>query len=371
MINQDLAHYQCVSPLPRRPRHNSIVKFCSILLLLPAALAADATPRIGSIDYYGLRKVPESHIQKALGVAVGDPLPPSKGDVEDRLAELPGVVLARVEAVCCEGGRSMLFVGIEEKGAPHFELHMPPEGDAALPKELSDPYQDLLAAIETAGRRGSTAEDLTHGHPLAADPDARAIQERFVELVPKHLLLIRQVLRDSADADQRAMAATLLGYAAKKIEVVADLEYAMQDPDESVRAAAMSALGAIGVLAVKQPALGIHISPTWFVEMLNSVVLSDRMRATKALLNLTDSRPAETLDMVRERALPALAEMAQWHSLSYALPAFMLLGRVGGYSDKQIQERWTTGDRAQMVHEIMQAEKKKRKQERATENAPG
>ena len=347
------------------------MKLCSILVLLPAAFAADATPRIGSIDYYGVHKVPESHIQKALGVAVGDPLPPSKGDVEDRLAEVPGVVLARVEAVCCDAGRSMLFVGIEEKGAPHFELHMPPEGDATLPKELSDPYQDLLAAIETAGRRGSTAEDLTHGYPLAADPDARAIQQRFVELVPKQLVLIRQVLRESANPDQRTMAATLIGYAAKKTEVVPDLEYAMQDPDESVRAAAMNALNAIAVLAVKQPDLGIHISPTWFVEMLNSVVLSDRMRAAKALLNLTDSHRPETLAMLRERALPALAEMAQWHSLNYALPAFMLLGRVGGYSDKQIQERWTSGDRTQMVLRILAAEKKKHKQERAAENEPG
>lgn len=341
------------------------------IVLLPAALAADSVPRIGSIDYYGLRKVPESHIQKALGVSVGDALPPSKGDVEERLEQVPGVVLARVEAVCCDGGRSMLFVGIEEKGAAHFELRTAPQSEAMLPVALSDPYQELVAAIERAARRGSTAEDLTHGHPLAADPDARALQERFVDLVPRHLLEIRDVLRNSAEPGDRAMAATLIGYARDKSAVVGDLEYAMQDPDEGVRAAAMSALSAIAVLAAKQPALKIHISPTWFVEMLNSVVLSDRMRAAKALLNLTDSRPAGTLDLMRERALPALAEMAQWHSLSYALPAFLLLGRVGGLSDQQIQERWTSGDRAKMVLQIVTAEKKKRKQERAAENEPG
>ena len=330
------------------------------VLLLPAALAADSTPRIGSIDYYGIRKVPESHIQKALGVAVGDPLPSSKGDVEDRLEEVPGVVLARLEAVCCDGNRGMLFVGIEEKGAAHFELRTPPAGDVALPKELSDPYPDLVAAIERAAHRGSTAEDLTHGHPLAADPDARAIQQRFVELVPQHLLQIRDVLRNSADPDQRAMAASLIGYAREKSAVVADLEYAMQDPDEHVRGDAMGALGAIAVLARKQPELSIHISPTWFVEMLNSVVLSDRIKAAKALVNLTDARPAATLDLLRERALPALAEMAQWHSLPYALPAFLLLGRVGGFSDKQIQDRWTRGDREAMVREVIGHGKKKR-----------
>ena len=331
------------------------------ILLLPSALAADSLPRIGSIDFYGIRKVPESHIQKALGVSVGDSLPASKGEVEERLEDVPGVVLARLEAVCCDGDRSMLFVGIEERGAAHFELHTPPKTDVALPNELSDRYEQLVAAIERAAQRGSTAEDLTHGHALAADPDARAIQQDFVQLVPKNLLQIREVLRNSADPDQRAMAAGLIGYARKKETVVADLEYAMQDPDEGVRASAMSSLGAIAVLARKQPDLGIHISPTWFVEMLNSVVLSDRVKAARALLNLTDSRPENTLDLLRERAMPSLSEMARWHSLNYALPAFMLLGRVGGLSDQEIQEQWTAGDRDQAVQEMLSSRKKKRR----------
>jgi hypothetical protein len=330
-------------------------------LLLPAVLAGDPTPRIGSIDYYGLRKVSESRIQKVLGVKTGDPLPHSKGDLEDSLAEIPGVVLARVEAVCCDGGRSMLFVGIEEKGAAHFALRTPPQGDAALPPEIVDPYNELVEALEKAASRGSMAEDLTHGHPLAADPDARDLQLRFVELVPKHLAKIREVLRNSADAEQRTMAATLIGYAPVKSAVVNDLEYAVQDPEESVRAGAMGSLTAIAVLAAKRPELAIHISPTWFVEMLNSVVLSDRVKAAKALVNLTDARPATTLDLLRERAIPALAEMAQWNSLPYALPSFLLLGRVDGISEKQIQERWTRGDRAKMVLEVMAKEKKKRR----------
>jgi hypothetical protein len=331
------------------------------LFLLPAVLAGDPVPRIGSIDYYGLRKVSESRVQKVLGVKAGDLLPPSKGDLEESLEEIPGVVVARVEAVCCDGGRSMLFVGIEEKGAPHFELRTPPEGDATLPPEVVEPYNQLVEALQIAASRGSTAEDLTHGHPLAADPDARDLQLRFVDLVPKHLAQIREVLRNSADAEQRAMAATLIGYAPVKSAVVNDLEYAMQDPEESVRASAMSALSAIAVLAAKKPELAIHISPTWFVEMLNSVVLSDRIKAAKALVNLTDSRPASTLDLLGERALPALAEMAQWNSLPYALPAFLLLGRVGGLNEKQIQQRWTTGDRGKMVLEILAKEKKKRR----------
>ena len=331
------------------------------LFLLPAALAADSGPRVRSVDYYGLRKIPTIRIQKVVGVNAGDPLPPSKGDLEDRLEKIPGVVLARVEAVCCEGPDSMLFVGIEERGAPHFALRSAPTGEAALPPEIVESYRELLKDVEDAARRGSTAEDLTHGHPLAADPDARAIQEGFVDFTGHHLAQIREVLRSSADGGQRSLAATLIGYAPDKSAAVNDLEYAMQDPDEDVRSSAMGALNAIAILAAKQPDLGIHISPTWLVEMLNSIALSDRSGATRALINLTDSRPPATLDLMRERALSSLAEMAQWNSLRYALPAFILLGRVGGIDEQRIQDSWAKGERGAMVLEVLRSGKKRRR----------
>jgi len=294
-------------------------------------------------------------------VNAGDPLPPSKGDLEDRLEKIPGVVLARVEAVCCEGPDGMLFVGIEERGAPHFALRSAPTGEAALPPEIVESYHQLVKAVEDAARRGSTAEDLTHGHPLAADAEARAIQESFVDFTGHHLAQIREVLRNSADGGQRSLAATLIGYAPDKSAAVNDLEYAMQDPDEEGRSSAMGALNAIAILATKQPDLSIHISPTWLVEMLNSIVLSDRTGATRALINLTDSRPPATLDLLRERALSSLVEMAQWNSLRYALPAFILLGRVGGIDEQQIQDSWARGDRGAMVLQALRSGKKKRR----------
>src|SRR5205807_8507452 len=160
-------------------------------------LAADSVPRVSSIDYYGLRKISENRIQKVLGVTSGDAIPPSKEALEERLEKIPGVVLARVEAVCCEGPASMLFVGIEERGSAHFALRTAPTGEAALPAEVVEQYTELTHAIEAAARRGSTAEDLTHGHPLMADPDARAIQENFVDYAGKHLAPLREVLRSS------------------------------------------------------------------------------------------------------------------------------------------------------------------------------
>ncbi len=329
----------------------TLAKICG--LCVAVAMAAVPVPRIASIDYYGLHKIPENRIQRALGLKAGDAFPPSKGDIEDRIEQIPGVLTARLEAVCCDRGEGILFVGIEEKGGVHFRYHSPPAGASALDGDLLAAYHDFVQAVQAAARRGSTREDLTQGHPLMADPDARDIQLRFPAFAKERITTLRDVLRNSADEEHRAIAAMILGYAPDKTAVVDDLEYAMQDPVQGVRASAMQALNAIAVLARLQPDLGIKIHPTWFIEMLNSVVLTDRTRALDALVTLTDGRDPNTLAQLHERALPPLAEMAQWKSLPHALPAFLLVGRIGNVTEEQIQANWTSGDRAAMIQRVV------------------
>src|SRR5206468_4298120 len=106
------------------------------------------------------------------------------------------------------------------------------------------------------------------GHSLMSDPQSRAYQERFVVYASENLEQLRNVLRDGSEPDQRAIAAAVIGYAPKKEDVVNDLQFAVQDPDESVRTNAIRSLNAFAVAGVK-------VTPTWFLELLNSVVLSD------------------------------------------------------------------------------------------------
>lgn len=323
---------------------------CAFVLAIAARAQTFGVPRIGAIEYYGVHKLATQRIAKPLGLQPGDALPPSKADIEERLEKIPGVVQARLEAVCCQpDGNAILFVGIEEKSAPHFAFRSPPAGDAVLPADIIESYAKLMSAIDAAGRRGSTAEDLTQGHPLMADADSRELQLGLVTWAGEHLDLLRSVLRNSRMDDQRAIAATIIGYAPDKTKVVGDLEYAMQDPDESVRGNAMRALGAIAVLATREPEREIRISTTWFVEMMNSIVLSDRVKAASALVNLTEKDAKTTLDQIRERALGSVLEMAQWKNLRYALPSFILLGRMAGLSEDAIQTSWTRGERSAVV----------------------
>jgi hypothetical protein len=94
--------------------------------------------------------------------------------------------------------------------------------------------------------------------------------------------------------------------------------------------------------------------------MLNSIVLSDRMESTKALLTLTDRANAPVLDQIRERALPALAEMARWKMPRYALPPFLLIGRVAEMPDADTHRSWEKGDRETVIAKALGTPARKR-----------
>jgi hypothetical protein len=329
------------------------LRYYALLSLLIGLATGQTPPRIRVLDFYGLRKVPEGKVRQALGVKEGDPLPHSKGDAEERIDGVQGVVESHLEAVCCDAGKMILYIGIEERGAPHFDLREPPESDVHLSEQITSSYRRFLESFEAAVRRGSTAEDLTHGHSLMADPASRADQEMFIPLAKDHLKELRDVLRYSADEDQRAVAAYVIGYTPVKKEVVNDLQYALKDADAGVRNNAVRALMALAVLARLDPNYGMKIEPTWFIEMLNSLSWSDRTQALKALQILTDKRDVLVLDQLRERALPSLVEMARWKTLSHALPAFVLLGRVAAMPDDQVQAAWTRGDRESVITAAM------------------
>ena len=312
----------------------------SLIALLPVVCLAQV-PTIGLIEIYGARTVPPPEILKRLGTKEGGQLPKSKGDVEERLTEIDNVVAAHLEAACCEEGKAILYVGIEERGGAHFDYHPEPVAeDVKAPLAVVAAYGTFLEAARQAGKAGAAGEDLSQGHSLLAEPKARYLQLGFVALADEHKAALQKALRDSAIPEDRAIAAYILGYAKDKASVQNDLQHALRDPDETVRANALRALGAFAVYARKNPDTGLKVSPTWMIEMLNSLVWTDRNNAAVALVTLTEDRDASALNQMRERALPAVLEMARWRHLPHALPAFILAGRIAGLSEEALQEAW-------------------------------
>jgi len=113
---------------------------------------------IGIIDLYGLSRVPARQVREALTFAEGDTIalgewPVFLTESEERLARSPDVARARTSLVCCDGGRAIVYVGIEERGAATMGYRAEPEGDALLTPDLvragcqatlkTDPYDQL------------------------------------------------------------------------------------------------------------------------------------------------------------------------------------------------------------------------------------
>ncbi len=316
-----------------------------------AVLAAAQIPQVGTIDFYGNNRIPASKLLQALGVSEGDRLTKPRGDLEEAVEQVGGVLRAHVEAQCCDAGKAILYVGIEEKGSPRLELRQEPTLDLELPPDITEAYTEYL---ETFSRAEDKGEDFRQGHILADDLNTRVIQNRFIALADIHVAKLQNILRNAEDAGQRAVAATVLGYSPRKRFVVDDLQYAMRDPDSSVRLNAMRSLTAMAVLARSDPQLGIRVAPTWFVQMLYSLEWKDRVQAAQSLAALTDDRNESTLAQIRERGLPPLIQMAGWKSLTHALPAYMVLGRAVGFDEKKILELWALGRRSEVLGRAQQ-----------------
>jgi hypothetical protein len=330
-------------------------------------------PRIGTIDFYGLRTVTEQQVRDKLNIREGDAIPvdiedinvPMKiqrwlsgskpveirRDVEDRLKQIPGVARAALEMGLGAGSsKASLFVGIEEGDAPRFDYRPLPRGSAALPNSMTAAYDQHISALETALAKGdkSLDEDDSQGHALSSDPVMRAQEEKAIAFDASNLALVRTVLKDSADATQRAVAAWIMGYAPDKRAILGDLIDAARDPDDTVRNNATRAIGVIAEFASDRPELGIRIDPSPFVDMLNSLTWTDRNKATMVLSGLTENRSAEALRQLRERALPSLTEMARWND-SHSRDGLELLGRIAGLDEKDIQSAWDRGERERII----------------------
>ena len=321
---------------------------------------------IGIIDFYGRIKVTADEARAALAIKEGDRFDPEATEppasfrtTAERLKSLPDVLHVSMSPICCDAGRLILFIGIEERGAPAPRHRKAPTGDERLPADVVAAGRRYGRVFSEAVQRGDNGEDLSRGHSLASDPATRAIQEEFVGFAQRDLPLLRKVLRKSADAGQRALAAQVIGYAADKQAVVDDLLRAMHDPEEVARNNAMRALlvfaestrqaraAAPGTAAAGAVPVRVPAGP--FVAFLHSPEWTDRNKASGALMALTATRDPATLAELRRSALGPLTEMAQWKSAGHALPAYTILARIAGTSDDEAKRLWDAGDRRTVI----------------------
>ena len=327
-----------------------------VCLFIAPADAVSQTFPIGIIDFYGLRQVSVDRARAALTFAEGDSIsfsgdaPPAFiADSETRLAALTGVTKAKLNVVCCDNGRVIVYVGIQEDGADVIPFRPAPIGGERLPADIVKAGDEFSTAFELAVQRGDAVEDRTHGHALNNDPATRAVQERFIVYAKRDLPVLRKVLRSSFDAAERALAAQVMGYAPDKSAVVDDLVYGMSDPAESVRNNSMRALLVIAEMTPTAKTKVPSIPATPFVALLNSPTWSDRNKSSIALESLTRRRDPALLAALQQEATGALVEIARWKSEGHAKPGYLVLARIANYSDDDANDLWQRGERETVI----------------------
>lgn len=330
-----------------------LVLWSLLTALLTAPLGAQSFA-VGVIDVYGAQRVGAPAVRTALGLAIGDTLVMDSAKTlvrraEQRLMQLPGVSRAKVNLTCCEAGRLIIYIGVAEAGSDTLVFRGAPTGAVRLPPPIVDAGDAFYAALMDATRRGDTGESDSLGYTLANDTTMQRIQRSFVSIAAAQLPLLREVLRGSSVASQRALAAQIIGYASDRQAAAADLAFAMTDPDANVRNAAMRALWIIASYGQAHPNIGLRVSAEPFVRLLSSIEWTDRNKSSLALVALTASRDPQLLASIRAGALTALLDMARWTSPGHAYAGLVLLSRIAGIPEEELQAAIRRGDRQRVL----------------------
>jgi hypothetical protein len=167
------------------------------------------------------------------------------------------------------------------------------------------------------------------------NPEVRALQERYLVYAEQYRDVLLEVLHSSADGEQRAIAATVIGYASDKKAVIPELEQAVLDSSSKVRNNAIRTLSLMALYANEHPELGLEIRPDPYIDMLNSVLHTDRNKASLILVFLTSSRDPALLAQLEERSLLSLIEMCRWKSAGPGDMYCTILERVVGLPDRE------------------------------------
>jgi len=321
-------------------------------------------PQIGIIDFYGLRAIPLAQAREALRIKEGDTIPASQEsfekfqhDAQQRLQSLAGVEAARLLFVCCDADKTILYVGVQEKGAEALMFRTAPRGKVRLPQDIVKAGDDFQQAFTKATEARDFAEDVSEGYALDHYSAVKAVQEHFVILAAKHLNILRDVLSNSADAGQRALSAQVIAYSTDRHVVVRELAAAAHDPDAGVRNNATRALGILAGYAQRHPELHISISGAPFVDMLNSLDWTDRNKSLLVLFSLTENRDPALLSLLRESALASLIEMARWKAHGHAFGACIILGRIGSMPEDKIDSQCENDNREPVISAALKSSK--------------
>ena len=313
----------------------------TILLSLPGLALAAQLPPVGRIEVFGDDAVVDL-VRASLADLQGSELS-DRLDARARSAEsLPGVGKVGIDAVCCDGGTTTLYVAVRAAGAPPVRFRPAPRDSIRLSAAVVSLGERFDSALADAARRGAVLEDQSAGPSLMEDS-------------ARESTLLRAVLAGASNAEHRALAGQILAYAPDKSAIVAPLLEAVRDPAAAVRNGATRALWILAVHAAAHPERGIVIPFDPFIELLQSVEWTDRNKAAMVLMQLSAGRDSSLLAALREHAFDPLVDMARWANMGHAFPGVVMLGRIAGLTEEAIFGALSRGEKEPVIEAALRS----------------
>ncbi|HEX8772893.1 MAG TPA: hypothetical protein VF735_04760 [Pyrinomonadaceae bacterium] len=332
-----------------------------IITLCTLSFAQDQSITLGSIDFYGYAGLDTGRVRAALPLREGDKLSRESRDktvesLRQAVKQASGREPSDVATLCCdERGRLLIYIGFQHRDrAGDIRYNPAPHGSIRLPSEAIKLYTEAEEALTNAVARGVSGQEASQGYALSVDPQARARQMALHDYAARNAALLRRVLKSAADAEQRRLAAEMVGYTGRSQAQVDALLRASHDVDDIVRNNAMRALG---VLAQSSRSIAAGIPAESFIKLLSSGIWTDRNKSAFVLSALTQRRDPRLLARLRAEALGPLIEMSRWHSPTHASTPRLILGRVAGIDEKDLAGMIERGEVEQIIEALSSRKK--------------
>jgi hypothetical protein len=320
-----------------------------LVITLSALVFAQAQSiTLNSIDFYGYDGVDTDRIRAALPRREGDMLThESKDKTVDAIRRAVRQALGRepsdVATVCCdERGGVLIYIGLRRADpARQIRFNPLPRGSIRLPPTAIKLFTEAGDALSNAIARGVSGQDVSQGYALSVEPEARAKELALHDYAVRNAGLLRRVLNSAQDAEQRQIAAEMVGYTDSSREQLSALVRASRDIDSGVR---NNALRALGVIAEAKPRVAARLPAESFIGLLNSGIWTDRNKSALLLSALTKRRDPKLMARLRAQALGSLLEMARWHSSYHSFTPRLILGRIAGIDEKDLMKIVASGE---------------------------
>ena len=330
------ASNDAVSALTSRDRKGAVAAAFPILALcLIVTSAMQAKDRIAGIEFFGYQGIDTEAVRKALPFHEGDAL--KRGmpfQARETVKRITGRDATDVQFVCCvNDGDTAIFIGLPGTSSRPAAFNPEPRQEASVSSELAALMQKMYDG-ETKASSGMEVSPPS-GYRLMKDPAAQAAELKVRDYARLHETDLIHVLSHSSDAEQRALAADALGFSGRSAEQIIALAFAVRDANDTVRNNAARALAEI---LEADPAVAAQISPSPFIELIQSGKWTDRNKASMVLGPLTRSRNPELLARLKAGAWDALMEMARWPLTAWSGWPRTILARIAGIPEEQATE---------------------------------